>query len=274
MEKARRSERIAAMVRILSSLPNRVMTLSRFCEMFGAAKSTVSEDVALADAALRSRGLGRLETMAGAAGGVRFRPCGAPGSDLSFVRHVCDMLCDPGRSLPGGYLYLSDILSDPGIVRRMGCVLACGFYDQGIDFVLTMETKGIPIALMTADAMGVPLVIARRANKVYEGSAVNISFLTGKGAIENMSLARRAVREGQRALIVDDFIREGGTARGMAALMKEFSVEVAGMAFMLAQEDPARRLVRGERSLMLFSGDGETKPLSVRPADWLLETSA
>ena len=71
-----------------------------------------------------------------------------------------------------------------------------------------METKGIPVALMTANALGVPLVIARRSSKVYEGSAVNINYVSGSsGHIETMSLSRRAVQEGQRALIIDDFIK-------------------------------------------------------------------
>ncbi len=274
MEKSGRSARIAAMVSLLSSRPNRVATLSHFCGLFMAAKSSISEDVAIADASLRSHGLGRLETVAGAAGGVRFRPCRSRGADYDFILHVCDVLSDPTRTLPGGYLYLSDLLSDPEIIRRMGCILACRYYHEDVDFVLTMETRGIPVALMTADALGVPLVIARRAGKVYEGSSVNISFHDGKGAIESMSLPRRSVKEGQRALIVDDFIREGGTAHGMLSLMKEFAVKVVGMAFILAQEKPSRRLVHGERALMLFHGDGETEPMRVKPADWLREEDA
>ena len=73
-------------------------------------------------------------------------------------------------------------------------------------------------ALMAAQALNVPLIIARRTTKVYEGSAVNISYVSGNGSIETMSLSRRAVKEGSRALIVDDFLRGGGTAGGMVAL--------------------------------------------------------
>ena len=41
----RRNDRLAAMTRILTSSPNRVITLSHFSELFGAAKSTLSEDI-------------------------------------------------------------------------------------------------------------------------------------------------------------------------------------------------------------------------------------
>lgn len=271
MEKIKRNERIVALTRILVAQPNQVMSFSGFCERFGAAKSSISEDIAIIDNALRQQGLGELQTLAGAAGGVRFRPCVNRGEGHQFIQRLCDVLCDPSRLLPGGYLYLSDLLGDPDILRKMGDIIACAWYEAKPDFILTMETRGIPVAMLTAEAMGLPLVIARRLNKVYEGSAVNISYPTAKGQIETMSLSRRAVKEGQKALVVDDFIRGGGTARGLLTLMQEFQVEVVGMSFVLAQDSPPRKALPMEKALMLFTGDGESQPLTVRPADWLLE---
>ena len=160
----------------------------------------------------------------------------------------------------------------PEIVRKMGVIIAGEFYDAAPDFVLTMETKGIPAALMAAQALGVPLVIARRSSKVYEGSAVNINYVSGSSAhIETMSLSRRAVREGQRALIVDDFLKAGGTARGMIELMGEFNVEVVGMAFVMAKAQPASKLIQGERALMVMDLEGEDKSVTfLYPSDWIL----
>lgn len=269
MDKVKRNDRIAAITRILSGRPNEVVGFSTFCEMFGAAKSSISEDIDIVDRALRQQGLGQLETLAGAAGGVRFRPCGLPQDAHAFIAGLAERLCEPSRLLAGGYIYLSDILGEPQLVRRMGEIIACAWYEARPDFVLTMETKGIPVAMLTASALGIPLVIARRESRVYEGSSVNISYPTRRGSIETMSLSRRAVREGQRALVVDDFTRDGGTARGLSALMQEFSVPIVGMSFILAQDSPSRELLPHEKSLMLFSGDGEQAPLKVRPASWL-----
>ena len=269
MDRIRRNERMSAMMRILSSTPNRIFTLSHFCEIFSTAKSTISEDVAILQDTMNQFRLGRLETVTGAAGGVRYRPIGKGTYDRAFVEGICERLMAPGRHLPGGYLYFSDVLSEPQLVHGMGDLIASQYYDENVDFVLTMETKGIPVAMMTAEALRVPLIIARHATKVYEGSAVNISYVSGSGRIETMALSRRAVKEGQRALIVDDFMRGGGTARGMIELMKEFSVSVAGICFVLALENPKHRLVQGEKTLMLLSDikDGET--LKIRPADWI-----
>ena len=42
---------------------------------------------------------------------------------------------------------------------------------------------------MTARALGVPLVIARRDSRAYEGSAVKINYVSGGDRIETMALA-------------------------------------------------------------------------------------
>ena len=79
MERIKRNERMAALTKLLTASPNRIFTLSYFCEMFGAAKSTLSEDIDLLRGVFDAFGLGRLDTVTGAAGGVRYRPVMKPG---------------------------------------------------------------------------------------------------------------------------------------------------------------------------------------------------
>lgn len=270
MDKIRRNERMSAMMKILASKPNHIFTLSYFCEMFGSAKSTMSEDIDILRNVVNQFGLGELETVTGAAGGVRYRTKVRRPQARQFIGELCQRLCDEGRVLPGGFLYYSDILADPETVTTMGEIMATEYYAAAPDFVLTMETKGIPVAYATANALGVPLVIARRSSKVYEGSAVNINYVSGSsGHIETMSLSRRAVKEGQKCLIVDDFIKGGGTAKGMVDLMHEFGVEVVGMTFVMSTAKPLKKRVTGEKSLMVMDIDAEHDTLLVKPAFWL-----
>ncbi len=273
MDRIRRNERMAALAGLLTASPNKIHTLSTFCDMFGAAKSTMSEDIDMLGSVMDEYGLGRLETVTGAAGGVRYRPIVKPSDALGFLNRLSKELCTSSRVLPGGFLYLSDILSRPEIVSKMGAIIAGQYYDAEPDFVLTMETKGIPVALMTANAMNLPLVIARRSSKAYEGSAVNINYRTGSsGLMETMSLDRRAVKEKQKALIVDDFLQAGGTARGMTDLMGEFNVTVVGTVFVMAKAKPVNKLIQGEKSLMVMDVEPERpESLTVSPADWLKE---
>jgi len=272
MDKIRRNERMSAMMKLLSSEPNRIFTLNYFCGLFGSAKSTISEDIDALRHTVRAFDLGEIETITGAAGGVLFRPRISRAGARSYISQLCERLSGSERVLPGDFLYYSDIISTPEIVNRMGEILATEFYALSPDFVLTMETKGIPVAFATAHALGVPLVIARHSSKVYEGSAVNINYVSGSGRIDTMSLSRRAVKENQRALIVDDFLRGGGTARGMTDLMREFNVSVVGTAFVMATVEPEKKRVSGEKSLMTFQVQpGDPARAIVRPAPWLTD---
>lgn len=270
MDRIRRNERMTAMMKLLSGTPNRIFTLNSFCELFGSAKSTMSEDVDLLQQVTKTFDLGEVETVTGAAGGVRYRPTVSRAKARAYIEELCGKLSGSGRVLPGDFLYYSDILSTPEIVNRMGEIIATEYYAAEPDFVLTMETKGIPVAFATANALGGPLVIARHFSRVYEGSAVNINYVSGSGNIETMSLSRRAVKENQQALIVDDFLRGGGTARGMVELMREFNVQVAGMAFVMATAAPEKKRVSGEKALMTLEiTAGEPAEAIVRPAEWL-----
>ncbi len=269
MEKIRRNERMSAMMKILSASPNRIFTLSYFCDLFGAAKSTMSEDIDILRDVVKHFGLGELETVTGAAGGVRYRTRVNRPDARQFINELSQQLSGSTRVLPGGFLYSSDLLANPETVGRMGEIIATEYYATQPDFVLTMETKGIPVAFATAHALGVPLVIARRASKAYEGSEININYVTGSGSIGTMSLSRRAVKEGSRCLIVDDFLKGGGTAKGMVDLMREFGAEVVGTAFVMATAKPLKKRITGAKSLMVLDIDPETETAQVKPAFWL-----
>ena len=84
-----------------------------------------------------------------------------------------------------------------------------------------------------------------------------------------MSLSRRAVESGKKALIVDDFMRGGGTINGMKNLMREFNVDIVGVQVVLAMEDVENRLVEDVRPLMLIGSIRDGEVPSIRPADWI-----
>lgn len=268
MDKIKRSERLGAMTRILLDTPNRIHTLGEFCTLFGAAKSTISEDIDLVSASFERFDLGRIETVAGAAGGVRYRAIPSRDRVRRVLNDLSEKLSEPGRMLPGGFLYTSDISADSSTAQAMGEILAAQYYDRQPHFVLTMETKGIPIALMTARMLDVPLVIARRDSRAYEGSAVKINYIAGGGndRIETMALARRAVQPGQRALIIDDFMKGGGTLRGMVDLMKEFLAEVVGVGVLISTAKPEAKRIDGVKSLLTLEGfDAQTGRAIIHP---------
>src|SRR5690606_891634 len=142
----------------------------------------------------------------------------------------CEQLEQPERILPGGYLYMSDLIGKPSVLNNLGRIFASYFAHGEFDVVMTVETKGIPLAYATATFLNLPVVIVRRDNRVTEGSAVSINYVSGSTKrIQTMSLSRRALKEESRVLIIDDFMRMGGTIRGMIDLLQEFRAEVKGI---------------------------------------------
>lgn len=270
MHNMRRTERLAAMTKMLAAEPNKNFPLSQFCDCFDAAKSTISEDLDIIRASLERFSLGSLETLTGASGGVRYRPVVRHQAGYDQVSDLCEQLSGPGRVLPGGLLYLADIIADPKVIGRMGTILASEYSQSAPDFILTMETQGIPLALMTAQALRVPVLIARRNAKVYEGPTVHISYLVGS-QYKTMSLSRRLVQPGQRALLIDDVLRSGGTAKGMFDMMREFSAEVVGAAMLVGTEEACETFPDIKTLMILEGTDESTGVARLRPGDWLRE---
>jgi len=268
INKVKRNERVAVITKILCTNPSKIFTLSYFSSILGATKSSLSEDVTNIKEIFEQRQIGKIETIPGAAGGVRYVPVFPNTRIAENMEQLCRTLSDSRRALSGGYIYMADILSDPEQLNTLVEGLTAPFMYKNIDFVLTIETKGIPIALLTARALGVPMVIARRENRINEGSQVSINYISGSGqSMQTMSLPRRAVRPGQRALIIDDFMRAGGSVKGLCDLMKEFGVTIEGIGVIIATKNPERKLVDKYHSLMtLYNVDEYQGIIDLRPS--------
>ena len=71
---------------------------------------------------------------------------------------------------------------------------------RNIDAVMTVATKGIPLAYATAKYLNVPVVIVRRDPEITEGSMVSINYVSGSTKrIQTMTLARRSLKKDHRS---------------------------------------------------------------------------
>jgi purine operon repressor len=243
-KKLRRSARLVDMTQHLLMHPYRLIPLTIFAEEYGSAKSSISEDLSIIKELFEQKGIGFLKTVAGAAGGVKFIPAMKRTDAITAIGSICSRLEHSERLLPGGYLYMGDLLGEPEILHLIGKVFASIFFEKEIDYIVTIETKGIPIAYAAAYYLNVPVVIVRRDNKVTEGSVVSINYVSGSSKrIQTMSLARRVLPESSRVLIIDDLMKAGGTARGMIDLLREFKSEVVGIGVFVETNDVEERLV-------------------------------
>ncbi|NLK86691.1 MAG: pur operon repressor [Clostridiaceae bacterium] len=264
MEKLQRNERVSVLQRILSESPGKVFNLGYFSQLLGCAKSSVSEDIDIIRGSLEKAGAGIIETIPGASGGVRYIPMLGPEATAELAKSLSAELSRRERILPGGYLYMLDIIYDPVIVSEIAKFFTGAFHDKGIDYVITVETKGIPLAFMTARYLNKPLVIVRHYNEATDGASVNINYVSGSSKkIQTMVLSMRSLKHQSRLLFVDDFMKGGGTARGILDLAREFECEVAGNAVLVQTEEPRKKLVNDCFSLLTLHGVDESSGMTV-----------
>lgn len=255
MKKFNRNQRIAAITKTLMENTNRVINLNKFTEMFGSAKSTISEDIVVVRETLCSLSMGNIETISGAAGGIKYT-CGiSEDKKDEFIEKLCDVLNDKNRIVPGEFMYISDIMFNPQIIQNVAVILATHFQNLDIDCIVTVETKGIPLAYEVAKNLGINLVIVRRDSKVTEGPTVSINYVSGSTKrIQTMSLSKRSIKKGSRCVFIDDFMKAGGTALGMINLLKEFESEVVGIGVLIDNISTDKKLVEDYVSILKFEG--------------------
>lgn len=269
----KRNERIGAIIKILSAFPNKIFSLNYFTEKFNSAKSSVSEDIMIAKKIMDNMKLGKIETISGASGGVKYVPIMSKEGTTKLLDEICAKLRNENRILAGGFLYTSDIMFDTSLIKRAGEVFATQFINKKADYVVTVETKGIPLAYATAEALNLPLVVARRDSKVSEGSTVSINFISGStNRIQKMSMSKRAIKTNSKAIIIDDFMKGGGTARGLVDLLTEFDIDVVGIGVLISTNNPPKKLVDKYISLIsLEDVDTNEKIVNVCPNNNLSE---
>lgn len=269
MDKYSRNERIGAIIKTLCDNPNSILTLNYFADLFNAAKSTISEDIVIVKRTMEQFSYGIVETLPGAAGGVKYVPDMGMDNAKKFVHEICTRLTSPDRIIPGGFLYTTDIIYSPDVASKIGQILAARFIGHGADYVITVETKGIPIALMTARALNIPLVIIRRNARVTEGSTVSINYVSGSAKrIQTMSLSRRAIKKETKSIFIDDFMKAGGTAVGILELMKEFENQVVGIGILIETKEPQKKLVDNYVSLLTLNDvDEENGIINICPSE-------
>ena len=156
------------------------------------------------------------------------------------------------RSVPdfpkAGILFydITTLLQDAAGFRAAIDSLAIPFQDQGIEVVVTVESRGFIFGAAVADRIGAGFTPVRKPGKL-PSPTVRCSYALEYGT-DSLEMHRDAVRPGQRVLIVDDLLATGGTARATTDLVKELGGEVYALAFLieLAALNGRQRLA-GER---------------------------
>ncbi|MBG9983011.1 pur operon repressor [Aerococcaceae bacterium DSM 111020] len=232
--KPKRNERLMFMTYYLTHRPNQLIKLSYFTETLNAAKSSISEDINHIRKMLSEQALGDIVTIPGAAGGVIYRPMVNEEQRRIFASTFKEKMHEKKRILPGNYLQFMDILQNPYIMSTAAGIIAEFYQDHEIDAVLTVEAKGIGLAVEVARLLNRPYVVARRNAQDTVGSTISVSYVSGSHQkVNKMELETDSLQQGSRVLIIDDFLRNGGTVSGLIALLEEFKCTAEGVCVMV-----------------------------------------
>ena len=138
---------------------------------------------------------------------------------------------------------------------------------MNIDYIVTVETKGIPLAYEVAKSLGIELVIIRKDNKITEGPTVTINYVSGtSGRIQQMALAKKCMKASSKCVFIDDFLRGGGTAEGIRALLKEFDSELVGTGVLVDNVGVANKRVTDYVSIIDVEHISEDGKIKVTPS--------
>lgn len=270
----KRSERLVDMTKYLMERPHTLISLPFFAKRYDAAKSSISEDLAILKHTLAGNQDGILETVAGAAGGVRYIPYLGKKHAEDYLTDLSSRIEDPSRILPGGFVYLSDVLGNSQDLRRIGELIATRYAYEKVDAVMTVETKGIALAQAVAQYLDVPFVIARKRSKVTEGATVSVNYISSSlDRVAKMELPTRALKKDSNVLVVDDFMKGGGTLTGMEELVKEFDSQVIGVCVLCEADFDKKKLIEDYLSLVRINKiDTQKRIILAEPGSFLNKT--
>ena len=127
--------------------------------------------------------------------------------------------------------------------------------DLDYDVIVGAESRGFIYGAALAYNLHKPLILVRKKGKLpWETISQEYDLEYGKAVLE---IHRDAIKPGEKALIVDDLLATGGTAKAMAKLVEKLGGEVVGMLFMIELAGLKGREFLGEYrvdSALIFEG--------------------
>jgi len=141
---------------------------------------------------------------------------------------------------PGLKIAILNILGDTELVEACAKALLEKLNAVEYDFLVTAETKSIPLAHSMAVHAQKPYVILRKSYKVYMGKTEQVETLSiTTGAPQILVLDEKdgqAIR-GKRVVIVDDVVSTGSTLEGIRKLMNLAGAKVVAEAAICTEGD-------------------------------------
>ena len=114
-------------------------------------------------------------------------------------------------------------------------IMAEHYRNNQIDYLVTPESRGFILGAALAYEMGIGFVPVRKPGKLpYKVERISYSLEYGEDVIE---IHKDAMKKGDRALVFDDVIATGGTAKATCDLVEKLGGKVVSVCFLIELTD-------------------------------------
>jgi len=156
----------------------------------------------------------------------------------AVVKELEERILRDGKTLGGGILKVDGFVNhqvDPLLMDACGKEFARLFASVGATKVLTAEISGIAPALTTAIHLGLPVVYARKHKPVTMPDQVYLTLAPShtKGRMVELIVSPEYLANGERVLIIDDFLASGQTILGLVRLAEASGAKVVGVGALI-----------------------------------------
>lgn len=151
------------------------------------------------------------------------------------IKAMEEKILAEGEILPGNILKVGNFLNqqiDTAFLKEIGKEISRLFKDSGVNKIFTIEASGIAIAVSAAYEMNVPVVFAKKNrsdNISGDTYTTKVDSFTHK-TTNTIVVSREFINDGDRVLIVDDFLANGNALIGLCDIVTQAGATVVGAA--------------------------------------------
>jgi len=154
------------------------------------------------------------------------------------VKELEERILRDGKVLGGGILKVDSFVNhqvDPLLMDACGKEFAQRFASVHATKVLTAEISGIAPALTTAIHLGLPVVYARKTKPITMPDQVYLTLAPShtKGRMVELIVSPEYLANGEKVLIIDDFLASGQTILGLARLAQASGSTIVGVGALI-----------------------------------------
>ena len=124
---------------------------------------------------------------------------------------------------------------DFSLMKEIGQVFAEAVKDAGITKVVTIEASGIAPAVYVAEALGLPMIFAKKAKNITmtEGILTAEVYSFTKQVTSTVSIAGKFLNSDDKVLIIDDFLANGQAAKGLITIIEQAGAQVEALGIVI-----------------------------------------